>query len=208
METKLNIIDVNRFNPSVDWAKVAEHTDGVIIRVGYRGIKGEMLEDPVFKKHLKGAIDAGIPRIGAYWWGAHSNTSEADVDASYVMTILSQFKEHINFGVWLFEKPFPGDCEFNKMSPEERTECAIDFMKKIQVQGLASGLYASEEWFADELVRSELGDYPLWVAAKGETPPEEVNNYAAWQYTSSGQVEGISRGAGQSWFYKDFSVGK
>ena len=206
VETKLNIIDVNRFNPSVDWSKLAGQVDGVIIRVGYRGIKGDMLEDPVFKKYLKGAIDAGIPRIGAYWWGAHSDAAEADVDAAYVMTHLTQYKDQLNFGVWLFEKPFPGDCEYNRMSPEERTECAIAFMDKIQTQGLASGVYASEEWFADEMILSKLEGYSLWVAAQGDTPPEGVEKFAAWQYNHAGKVDGVSRDAGQSWFYQDFAA--
>ena len=200
MDTKLNIVDVNRFNPSVDWAKVAEQTDGVIIRVGYRGLTGQVTSDPNYKKFLKGAIDAGVKRIGLYWWSCHTDPSEADVDAAYLMTLVSQFKEHINFGVWLRSQPFPEKCEFNEMSAEDRTECALAFLKEIKVQGLWGGVYADEDWFNEQLVLDDLSDQPLWVAHHGDTPPETVKNYAGWQYAEGAKVDGVTRGAGLSWF--------
>ena len=206
METKLNIVDVNRFNPSVDWEKVKTQTDGIIIRVGYRGVDGGVAVDPIFTKYVKEAIAVGVERIGAYWWSSYSNESDADVDASYLMTILQQYKEKINFGIWLQSKPFPNDCEFNNMSAEERTECALTFMTNLERQGLRSGILASDSWLEEELVLSKLSKHPLWVAKSGDTPPEISCEYAGWQYTSSGTVDGIKRGAGMSWFYTDLAA--
>lgn len=208
METKLNIVDVNRFNPRIDWTKIAEQTDGVIIRVGYRGMTGGLASDPNYKTFLKGASEAGVKRVGVYWWSAHKDVSEAEVDAAYLMTYIQQFKDKgvINFGVWLRSQPFPDKCAFNSMDPEERTECALAFLRMVKTQGLQSGIYGEEEWLNEQLVLSELSDYPVWVACHSDTPPETVKDYVGWQYAEGAQVDGITRGAGLSWFNTDLAA--
>ena len=207
LETKLKIVDVNRFNPSVDWTKVAEQVDGVIIRVGYRGMTGGLASDPNYKKFLHEAAEAGIKRIGVYWWSAHRDVSEAEVDASYLMTYVQQFRDKwpINFNVWLRSQPFPDQCAFNSLSPEERTECARAFLHVIETQGLKGGIYGTEEWLNEQLVLSELSEYPLWVACHGDTPPQTIQQYVGWQYTGSGKLDGVTRGVGLSWFSDDLA---
>ena len=69
-------IDVSSHNGDIDWETVAQNTDFVIIRVGYRGYgTGKITADSKFEQNIKGATDAGI-RTGVYFYS--QATTEED----------------------------------------------------------------------------------------------------------------------------------
>lgn len=208
MATKLNVIDVSRFNPSVDWTTVAGKVDGVIIRAGYRGTGGTLTTDPKYLQYLKGAINAGIKRIGVYWWTAHTSTTQAEGDAAYLLNLIKPYKDKINFGVWLDSEASPSASAFNKLSSASRTTCALAFLSSIREAGFQPGVYASDSWFVERLIASRLTAYPFWVAKYSTTPPKLVKSYVGWQYTGTARMSGISGEVDKSWFYTDMASGK
>lgn len=203
--SSLKIIDVSKFDGSIDWKKVTMNVDGVIIRAGYRGTKGGLVTDPKFKQYMNGAIDAKIPRIGVYWWTAHTSSAKAVEEAEYLLKLLKPFKDHVNFGVWLDSEASPQTSDFNKLSATNRTTYALAFLKAIKSNGYHTGIYASDSWFSEKLVLSRIGEYHFWVARYSVAPPKNVKNYDGWQYTEKGKCPGVSGDVDFSHFYTDFA---
>lgn len=211
MSTKLNIIDVSSWNPSVNWSKVAQAVDGVIIRAGYRGTAGGLTTDNLFLSHIRGALTAGVRRIGVYWWTTQNTTQQAKDDAAYLLKLLAPYKDKINFGVWL-DSEAPGanggsnGKAFLRLTAATRTTCALAFLTGIRGAGYTAGVYASDSWFVERLTLTRLSDYPFWVASYSYAP-KKVRVNAGWQFTDRATVSGISNGADMSYFYTDFSTG-
>ena len=202
----LRIIDVSKYDEVTNWKKVAENVDGVIIRAGYRGTKGGLVTDPLFKSHMDGAVAADIPRIGVYWWTAHISVAQAKEDAEYLLRLLEPYRKHINFCVWLDSEASGSASTFNKLSATVRTECALAFLSAIKDGGYPTGIYASDSWFKEKLVMSKVSSYPAWVAKYSSTPPKNVKGYVAWQYTEKGKCQGVRGDVDVSHFYADFAA--
>ena len=204
----LNIIDVSRWNPSVNWAKAVKKIDGVVIRAGYRGTGGSLTTDKLFLQHIRGAISAGVKRIGVYWWTTHAAIAQAEADAAYLIKLLKPYKAHINFGVWLDSEASGSTSAFNKLSASNRTACGKAFLAAVTAAGYKAGIYASDNWFGTKLILSKLTAYPFWVAKYSSNPPKVVKSYAGWQHTSKGSVDGITGAVDVSHFYTDLATGK
>lgn len=212
MASTLKVIDVSSWNPSVNWARVAKSVDGVIIRAGYRGTGGGLATDKMWLQFIRGAIGAGIKRIGAYWWTTHNTVAQAQADADYLSNLLRPYRDNINFGVWLDSEAPGGNSgkngsAFLKLGAAARTTCHLAFLAAMRSAGYSAGVYASDSWFVERLILSRLADYPLWVAKYGKVPPKMVKLYAGWQYTSTGRVDGISNGVDMSHFYPGITAG-
>lgn len=208
---KLNIIDICSWNPSINWYKVAKAVDGVIIRAGYRGTAGGLTTDKLFLSHIRGAITAGVRRIGVYWWTTQNTTQQAKEDAAYLLNLLAPYKDKINFGVWL-DSEAPGSSggnngkAFLRLSSAARTTCALAFLTAVRAAGYTAGVYASDSWFVERLSLTRLSEYPFWVASYSFAP-KKVRVNAGWQFTDRATVSGISNGVDMSYFYTDLSTG-
>ena len=204
--SNLKIIDVSRYDEVSNWSKVAKNVDGVIVRAGYRGTKGGLVTEPLFKSHMDGAVAAGIPRLGVYWWTAHISVAQAKEDAEYLLRLLEPYRKYINFGVWLDSEASGSASTFNKLSSSVRTNCALTFLSAIKNGGYPTGIYASDSWFKEKLVMSKVSFYPAWVAKYSSTPPKIVKDYVAWQYTEEGKCPGVRGNVDISHFYTDFAA--
>ena len=71
-----NGIDVSYAQNNVDWQKVkASGVDFAIVRVGWCYNNGALKEDVHFKKHISGALAAGLD-VGVYLY-SYATTAEA-----------------------------------------------------------------------------------------------------------------------------------
>ena len=204
----LNVIDVSKWQGDIDWDKAAAGLDGVIIRCGLRGygIDGVQQTDPKFRRNIEGAIAAGIPRIGVYYFSQAVDEEEAEEEADAVIELLKPYKEKINLPVyWDTEKTevYP-DGRADKISKRARTDAGKAFCEAIRGAGYIPGVYASLSYFDEGLYPEELKRYTWWVAAYRSTRPELATD--AWQYTSSSSHPGISGRVDKNYFYTDFAV--
>ena len=74
------------------------------------------------------------------------------------------------------------------------TACALAFCKVIQDAGYLPMTYGSpRKVYNDGILLEYLQDYPFWLAhyTKNTEPTSFRYNYQMWQYSSSGQVDGI-----------------
>ena len=203
----LNFIDVSKHQGAIDWAKVAPNVDGVIIRCGYRGYgTGKIVTDERWEDNIKGAVAAGIPRIGVYFYSQAVNAAEGREEAEYVLQLIRPYGGKINYPVyWDTEKTddYPNG-RADSISKRARTDAGKAFCETVEAAGYVPGVYASLSYFDEGLYPEELRQYTWWVAAYRSTRPELATD--AWQYTSSGSHPGISGRVDKNYFYTDFAV--
>lgn len=183
-------IDVSRWNEAIDWASVKEEGVGyAIIRAGYRGsVTGSLVEDSYFKQNIEGAIEAGIP-VGIYFFTQATNQVEAVEEASMVLALIDGYE--ITYPVFIDTEGAGGDGRADGLDVRTRTSVCEAFCETIRSAGYRAGIYASKNWFNNQLDTSRLpDDIVIWLAEYGDTPTYD-KKYHMWQYTSSGRIVGI-----------------
>ena len=182
-------IDVSKWNGEIDWDVVkAEGVDYAIIRCGYRGSSsGWLIEDPYFWQNLQGAKKAGI-KVGIYFFTQATTMVEAVEEASMVVTLLGG--EAIDYPIFIDTEGAGGNGRADGLDTDTRTTVCESFCKTIENAGYQAGVYASCNWYRNNLNMEKLSNYKIWLAEYRETPQYE-GHYDMWQYTSSGSVAGI-----------------
>ena len=156
--------------------------DFVIIRIG--GSNGSYYKDPKFEAFYKAAKAAGLA-VGCYYdtGRGFNNRTNGQIDAQHILTLLEGHS---------FEYPIYMDIE--TAAPVYRkgiTDAAISFGSLLESKGYFVGIYASDiSGFKERLELERIKRFSLWVARYGKKP-EYVKEYAIWQKSSSGIVDGI-----------------
>lgn len=185
-------VDVSSHQGYIDWEAVAaDNIQFAMLRIGYRGsTEGGIRADELFEYNLKGAQNAGL-KVGVYFFSQAITVDEAREEANFV---LQQLKEA---GITELELPVAFDLEpspdysgrADNLSPAETNAIARAFCTTIQEAGYRVIVYGNKV----DLNRFDLVSLnePIWLAQYVEEP--DVNfNFLIWQYTSTGQVDGIT----------------
>lgn len=182
-------IDVSKWNGDIDWEVVkAEGVDFAIIRCGYRGsASGWLIEDPYFFKNLSEAKKAGI-QVGVYFFTQATDMVEAVEEASMVISLLGDVQ--IDYPIFIDTEGAGGNGRADSLDANTRTLVCNAFCKTIQNAGYEAGIYASRNWYYNNLNTDELSEYKIWLAEYTQTPLYD-GHYDMWQYTSHGLVAGI-----------------
>lgn len=182
-------IDVSKWNGEIDWDVVkAEGIGFAIIRCGYRGSSsGWLIEDPYFMKNLEGAKRAGI-KVGVYFFTQAVSLVEAVEEASTVLSLLGD--AGLDFPVFIDSEGAGGNGRADGLDAATRTALVNAFCQTVQNAGREAGVYASRNWYMNNLNLDELCECRIWLAEYRQTPEYEYP-YDMWQYTSDGSVAGI-----------------
>ena len=181
-------IDVSKWQGTIDWEAVADAgIDFAIIRVGYRGYStGVLVEDSYFEKNIKGATAAGI-KVGVYFFSQAITQAEAVEEASMVISLISGY--NLTYPVFIDTEESGGRAD--SLTKTQRTAVVLAFLKTITNSGYSAGVYASKNWYTDNLNASLLSSYTIWVAQYSSTLTY-TGKYDIWQYSQTGTVDGIS----------------
>ncbi len=182
-------IDVSRWNGDIDWDKVKNAgVDYAIVRAGYRGSQsGTLVEDSCFAANMKGAAASGIP-VGVYFFTQAVNEVEAVEEASAVISLLKEYK--IDYPVYIDTEGAGGNGRADGLDAETRTLVCEAFCRTIVNAGYQAGVYASRNWYNNNLYTDRLGNYSIWLAEYRSVPLYQ-GYYQMWQYTSKGRIDGI-----------------
>lgn len=180
-------IDVSKWNKTIDWDKVKESgVRFVIIRCGYRGSKtGVLVEDPYFRQNIQGAKDAGL-KVGVYFFTQAINQAEAVEEASMVLSLTEEYE--LDYPIFIDTEGSGGRAD--ALDTITRTAVCQAFCETIEQAGGEAGVYASRNWYYNNVDDDVLAEYTIWVAEYREEPLY-TGRYDIWQYTSSGQIDGI-----------------
>ncbi|RDY30153.1 GH25 family lysozyme [Lachnotalea glycerini] len=197
------MIDVSQWNGTVNWDKV--DCDGAIIRIAYRGYTaGTIKQDNMFLSNIQGATANDIP-AGIYFMSQAINESEAIEEAEYTV---NQIKDYVVSLPIFYDSELSGakgnTGRADQLNKVQRTAICKAFCNRIEELGYQSGVYASTSWFKSNLDVSQLLDYYVWVAQYANACTA-THRKDMWQYTSKGNIAGISGNVDISHCYTDLA---
>mgnify|MGYP001026906677 FL=1 len=182
-------IDVSKWNGEIDWDRV--RNAGItyaIIRCGYRGSStGALVEDPYFRQNMQGALSAGL-KVGIYFFTQATNEVEAVEEASMALALCRDYR--VTYPIFIDTEGAGGNGRADGLDMETRTKVCQAFCRTVEDAGYSGGIYGSRNWFRTRLRMDELENYVIWLAEYREKPVYG-GTYHLWQYTSSGNVDGI-----------------
>lgn len=184
-------VDVSIYQGVIDWKKVkASGIDFAMIRVGGRGwgSAGNIFADQKFKKNIEGALNAGLG-VGIYFFSQAITVEEAKEEARYTLDQIKGY--NITYPVAFDWEPTGGE-ETRTYGLDTETLCAASnaFCKMIKDAGYHPMVYFNLHCGYTMFDLSKLMDYDFWYA-QYNSAPTFYYGFDMWQYTSSGNVNGI-----------------
>lgn len=188
-------IDLSKHNIVSDWDKVKSQVDFVILRAG--GNFDGFYKDSKFERYYDACKLRGIP-VGAYY-----DAGKAFMGAQTGKEYAQHFKALLSGHV--FEYPVYVDIEVTpKKFKKLITDAAVSFCESMEESNYYVGIYGSDiSTFHDMLIADQVSQFTLWVARYG-TKPKYIKEYAVWQHTSKGRINGIIGNVDQDISYRDF----
>lgn len=184
--------DISKQTGTVNFASLkAAGVDYVMIRLGGRGYSsGQITLDENFKENIEGAIAEGLD-VGVYFYSQAINQDEVNEEANFVVQNLEPYRAHIKYPV-AFDMEFVANDEarIDGLSREERTTIAASFLESVKAAGYVPMIYGDKEWLIKEVDLAKLQNYDVWLAQE-EDIPDYPYQYAMWQYSTQGVLNGI-----------------
>ena len=183
-------VDVSTHQQDIDWPAVAEDgIDFAILRLGHRGYtEGGLFQDQTFEQNLQGALDAGL-EVGVYFFSQAVTPEEAEEEADFLLGVLDG--QPLTFPVAFDWESIPDDeARTDGLDGETMTRCAVAFCDRIAAAGYRPAVYFNRTQGYLRYNLLELQDYALWLA-EYDAAPDFYYHFDLWQYSHTGQVDGI-----------------
>ena len=168
-------IDISNLNGSANIASVKNAGYGFVIS---KATEGHTFIDKYCSQNVTNTKANGLI-AGAYHFARFIDVSGATQEANF-------FKQHcpsnVDFVVLDFEQQCSGDI----------TNACLTFLDSIS--SIAPALIYCNPNYINIHLNSAITKYPLWIAHYGVSSPSTLRwaNYAIWQYSESGKVNGVS----------------
>lgn len=196
-------IDVSFWQSDIDWTKVKNEVDGVIIRAGY----GQNNIDKKFVKNISECNRLGIP-CGVYWFSYAFTEEMAKKEAEFCLAAIKPYK---------VELPVCFDFEYDSVDFAKEqgvtvtealaTSLVHAFCGVVEKAGYYAMNYTNRDFLNRYFDDSTL-EYDLWLAQWPGKPDlnNPPNGAGIWQYSSSGNVNGINGNVDMNAAYKDYKA--
>lgn len=204
------VIDVSSWQGDVDWAKAkADGVEGTIIRLGY-GWGNDA--DTKAQRNISECKRLGIP-FGIYWYSYAEDADGAKHEGSDVVSKLRQMgvsPNDLKYPVYYDLERWTWTGHTPPTDPNVYNGIANAWYSALQSGGYQNlGVYSYTSYLQGPLNNANIYAKTRWVAQYG--PRMEFTafgtNDRGWQYTSSGQINGISGNVDMSAFgNKTYSV--
>ena len=194
-----DIIDVSRYQGTIDWSKVQPNVGGAMLKtVSTNKSFGGIYIDQQFERNYAECKRLGIP-VGAYYYTYAQ-------DAATVQAELAKLHEALAGKT--FTLPIAVDVEDNKLKPlsaDALTDLVIAAADAIESWGMYAMVYTYTYYSQTELNMNRLSAYDLWIADYRGTRP--TRKHGMWQYTSEYKMAGVPGNGSlvdMSHAYKDY----
>ena len=187
------IIDVSYHNGVINWEKVkASGCAGAILRCGY-GDDITSQDDKQWIRNLSECERLGIP-VGAYLYSYATSDRQAQSELDHILRLI---KGHT------FQLPIFLDVE-EPGTQHYAPRCCEIVCEGLKANGYVPGIYASLSWFNNYL-GNVRGKYVEWMARYKNLPEDTYKDqYAIWQYSSDGHVDGVNGRVDVNYCYMEF----
>ena len=197
-------VDVSRHQGTIDWRRVSdEDISYAFIRAGFRGnTEGKISEDEYFADNIEGALDNGI-NVGVYFYTQALSGEEAEEEAEFVLDLIEPYD--VTYPVVLdLEDVGLDDTRTAGMTKSEYTRAAIAFCETIKDAGYTPMIYGNLKTFMIMLDMRQIEEYDKWFAYYDESVYFPYD-FAIWQYSSKGTVNGIGGDVDMNVCMKDYA---
>lgn len=195
-------IDVSEFQGNIDWAKVKK--DGIefaILKLGNIYDYDTNYKDSKFDTNYKNAKAQGI-KVGAYIYNYCNTVDTLKKGIEWALEKLGNKKLDLPIYLDMEDKDIQGETKATL------TNQCNEFAKMIEAAGYRAGVYANLNWLENELNPDDFDkDISVWVAQYNNECQYE-GKYDIWQYSSKGDVNGISGNVDMNYFYGELEATK
>lgn len=200
------ILDVSRWQGRIDWdaVKHSGKIDGVMIRAMGNSKEGKPSKpylDPFFARNYAECTRVGLP-VGVYGYFKATTKAQADRELALLKLALTGKT---------FQLPVAVDIEDKlqvALSKSALTDIVAHCLSVVESWGVYAMLYTGLNFGQTNLYMggTALKPYDVWLAAYRTKKPTPDWAFGMWQYTSSGKIPGIAKGADLSVAYKDYAA--
>lgn len=186
-------IDASKHQGLINWGHVT--ADFAIIRVGYG--KEISQKDIQFENNYAGCKSNSIP-VGAYWYSYALTTEDAKKEAETCLKIIKgkTFEYPIYFDI--------EDPSQTKLSKSQITAIVKTFCSELEKAGYFVGIYSFASFLNAYLDDEVKERYAVWVAHTGVSEPNYKKAYGMWQYSHTGQINGVFEDVDLNYCYVDY----
>jgi peptidoglycan hydrolase-like protein with peptidoglycan-binding domain/GH25 family lysozyme M1 (1,4-beta-N-acetylmuramidase) len=171
------IVDISKYQPTVNYDKLIGDTALIILRAGYRGTAGGISEDQKFQLHASELRKRGV-RFGVYFYSIATNEDKAREEAR----MFYSYAKDYNPLFWAM------DAEKDAIT----TGAIVAFIDELRKLGAKKvGCYVANHLY-NKYDYSSIADHMdfTWIPRYGSTKP--VHKCDLWQFTSTGSANGIN----------------
>ena len=183
-------VDISYHNGVIDFEKLKNAVDYVIIRCGY-GQDMTTQDDKQWERNVRECERLGIP-YGVYFYSYAKTKAKIEGEITHCLRLL---KGHAPNLPVFFDSEEHGTQSVAKYNAKR-------FCDAMLTNGYKSGIYASKSWYENYI--GESWGYDLWIARYASVlgMMEKVD---IWQYSSNGRVDGINGRCDVNYVYKDYT---
>lgn len=190
-------IDISYWQGNVDFAKVkSAGIQFAIIREGYR-----QTVDENFAAYVKGCMANGIKVRGVYHFSYALNAEQAKQEAKFCIEQMQKVglgKDVIVFFDFEYDTITKAKNQGVTLGSADCNAHTKAFCEYVESQGYKAGIYSNIDYYKNMYDKSLLSKYAFWLADYSGNPDYSCMFH---QYTSSGQVAGISGNVDLDYFY-------
>jgi len=179
------IVDISKWQPTVDYDAFIKATALIILRAGYRGTGGSIKIDEKFVKHADALAARGV-RFGVYFYSIADTEAKARAEAQAFIQYAAKYNP-------LF---YALDAEKEQITHDAIAAFA-DELRKLGAKRV--GCYVAHNHYKDYgyATLRDLFDFtwiPRYGSNTGTIDGAKKPSYKCdlWQYTSTGDIDGIN----------------
>lgn len=199
-------VDISKHNGQVNFNSIkAAGVDFVMLRLGARGYStGQLSLDDNFVENMEAAIEAGLD-IGVYFYSQAISQDEVMQEANFVIQNLEPYRAHITYPVAFDMENVANDkARIDGLSRDDKTAIAATFLSGMQTAGYIPMVYGNKEWLIKNIDLAKLQDFDVWLAQEQDIP-DYPYQFAMWQYTTTGVLNGVTGDASLNLCFVDYS---
>ena len=176
------IIDISSYQGDIDFSKVKDEVDGIILRIGF-GLK----LDSKLETYINEIKKYNIP-YGIYLYSYAENKYEALKEAEFTLDIIKKYDLEPKLGVYYDIEEFYVKGEKIKISKdmyEKIIKTYINYLKDYK-----ASVYSYSKMYK-YCFNKETKKYVTWIAQYNYSFKYE-DTFKMWQYTNNGEINGIN----------------
>lgn len=193
-------IDISSYQSGIDFSKIKEKYDFIIIRAGFTGYGGDGTNkyiDSSFETFYKLAKEYGIP-VGAYYYSCANNYQKGMDEAKFLYENMLLGKQ--------FEYPIFIDVEENRHQKVGKgliADAIRGFIDYLESKKYYAGVYANSYYFNNYIDTASLTNYDKWLAVWSNIRPNfKYGDYGMWQNSNNGYIDNMR--VDTNYAYKDY----